>query len=309
MVSMGTRAALLKRARRRMELPLHLMLIPGIVVVFIYSYLPMFGIIMAFQKFSPALSFWGSKFVGLKNFSYIFLMPEFSRALWNSVYLSFLKILAGISVPLLLSILINEVGLSTFKRTVQTSIFLPFFLSWAVLGGIIQEIFSLFGPINHILVSAFGMDPVYFMGDNHWFPAILVGTDVWKGAGYNTIIFLAAITNIDPTLYEAAEMDGCGKLRQAWYITLPGMAPIIILLSTLSIGSLLNAGFEQIFILYNPLVYESSDIIDTLVYRIGLLNGQLAPGAAMGLFKSVISLVLVGLSYFMAYRYSDYRIF
>jgi putative aldouronate transport system permease protein len=298
-----------KRAQRKLELPLHIMLIPGIIVVFIYSYLPMLGIVMAFQKFSPALSFWGSKFVGWKNFSYIFLMPEFNRALWNSLYLSMLKIIFGISIPLLLSILINEVGFSAFKRTVQTSIFLPFFLSWAVLGGIIQELFSLFGPINHIIVQIFGNNPIYFMGDNHWFPAILVGTDVWKGAGYNTIIFLAAITNIDPTLYEAAEMDGCGKFRQATHITLPGMAPMIILLSTLSIGSLLNAGFEQVFILYNPLVYDSSDIIDTLVYRIGLINGQLSPAAAIGLFKSVISLVLVGLSYFAAYKYSDYRIF
>ncbi len=299
----------LKAIRRKKEFQLHFMLIPALIVTFIYSYLPMFGIVMAFQKFVPLRSFWRSKFIGFKNFDYIFKMPEFERVLMNSLFLSVMKIIVGLVVPLLLAILINEVVFSPLKRTIQTSIFLPYFLSWAVLGGMIQEVFSLNGPVNTLLSGVLGMDKIFFMADNGWFPWIIIFTDVWKGMGYSIIIFLAAITNIDPGLYEATEIDGCGKARQAWHVTLPGMLPIIILLATLSIGNILNAGFEQIFILYNPMVRESAEIIDTFVYRLGLINGQLSPAAALGLFKSGISLILVAFSYFMAYRFSDYRIF
>ena len=293
----------------KQEIPFHIMLIPGLLITFVYAYLPIFGIVMAFQRFNPVLSFWGSPFVGLANFRYVFSMPVFIRVLRNTLVLSTAKIIAGLVIPLILAILVNEVMHKAPKRIVQSSIFLPFFLSWSVLGGVVREIFSLDGLVNTLWISITGQDPIFFMANNLLFPIILVATDVWKGMGYNMIIYLAAITSIDLNLYEAAEIDGCGRWRKIIYITLPGMSSIIILLATLSIGQLLNAGFEQVFILYNSLVYQSSDIIDTFVYRLGLINGQLAPAAAVGLFKSVISLFLVGTAYYLAYRFSDRRIF
>lgn len=297
-----------KSKRLSYELPLHIMLIPGIIITIIYSYGPMFGIVMAFQKFNAALGFTGSKWIGLKNFKYVFNLPDFYQVIWNSFSISVFKIIFGISVPLLIALLVNEVRRKGFKKFVQTSIFLPYFLSWAVLGGIIFEIFSLKGPINSIL-SSIGIESIFFLGDNKWFPFVLVSTDIWKGMGYNMIVFLAAITNIDPSLYEAAEIDGANRWKQTVYVTIPGMLPIIILICTLSIGSILNAGFEQVLILYSSPVYKSGDIIDTFVYRLGLMNGQLSPAAAVGLFKSFISVILVSLSYYLAYKLSDYRIF
>jgi len=295
-----------KRARK--DLLLHLMLIPGILVTLVYSYGPMFGVVMAFQKFEPLLGFFKSKWAGMSNFHYIFNLPEFNQIIWNTFVISIFKIIFGLLVPLTLALLLNELMKDFFKRFVQTSVFLPFFLSWTVLGGVILEIFSLHGPINSIL-SAFGIEPILFMGDGGWFRAIIVGSDVWKSMGYNMIIFLAAITGINASLYEAAEVDGAGKWKQMLHITLPGMTPMIVLLMTLSLGNVLNAGFDQILLMYNPIVYDSADVIDTYVYRLGLFSQQYAPAAAIGMFKSVISLGLVSVSYYLAYKLSNYRIF
>lgn len=284
------------------------MLIPGIIVTLIFAYFPMVGIVMAFEKYNPVLGFFGSQWVGLKNFKYVFAMPEFYQVVYNTLFIAVQKIILGILVPLSVALLLNEVTRNSFKRFVQTSIFIPFFLSWAILGGVVFEIFSYTGIINNML-SSLGIEPIMFMGSKEWFRMILIGTDVWKGMGYNVIIFLAAITNVDISQYEAAEVDGAGKWKQAVNITLPGILPIVILISTLSIGNILNAGFEQVLILYNPIVYESSDIIDTFVFRMGIFNQQLSPAAAVGLFKSFVSLVLVSISYYLAYKFSDYRIF
>ncbi|WP_391573061.1 ABC transporter permease [Cohnella sp.] len=292
----------------KLESPLHLMLIPGVIATLIYAYGPMAGIVMAFQKFRPTLGFLKSKWIGLDNFEYVFHLPDFMQVLWNTLIIAVLKIVFGLLIPLVLALLLNEVRKMAFKRIVQTSVFLPFFLSWTVLAGVLFEIFSLKGPMNGIL-AAVGLEPIMFMGSDGWFRAILVGSDVWKGMGYNMIIFLAAITGINPSLYEAAVVDGAGRWKQMAHITLPGMGQILILISTLSLGGVLNAGFEQILLLYNPTVYGSADIIDTFVYRMGLFDQQYGPAAAIGLFKSAISLVLVGLSYTLAYRLSNYRIF
>lgn len=292
----------------KLETPLHLMLIPGIIVTLIYAYGPMAGIVMAFQRFRPTLGFFESKWIGWDNFRYVFALPDFMQVLWNTLIIALLKIVFGLAVPLLLALLLNEVTKNYFKRLVQTSIFLPFFLAWTVLAGVIFEIFSYNGPVNSMLTTV-NVEPIMFMGSDGWFRAILVGSDVWKGMGYNMIIFLAAITGINPSLYEAAVVDGAGKWKQMVHITLPGMSQIIILISVLSLGGILNAGFEQILLLYNPTVYGSADVIDTFVYRMGLFDQQYGPAAAIGLFKSVISLLLVGVSYMMAYRLSNYRIF
>ncbi|CAM4137407.1 sugar ABC transporter permease [Paenibacillus alkaliterrae] len=294
--------------RRNSNIPLHLMLLPGVLVTLIYAYGPILGVVMAFQKYEPALGFLKSEWVGWENFEYVFNLPDFNQVLWNTVLIASLKIVFSLMVPLLLALLLNEVTKNWFKRIIQTSIFLPFFLSWAVLGGVILELFSLNGPINS-LVSSLGLEPTMFMGNNSWFRAIIIGSDVWKGMGYNMIIFLAAITGINASLYEAAEVDGAGRWKQMVHITLPGMMPIIILIGTLSLGGILNAGFDQILIMYNPIVYEGADVIDTFTYRLGLFSQQFAPATAVGLFKSGISLALVSLSYYLAYKFSNYRIF
>lgn len=286
----------------------HLMMLPGILFTMVFAYLPMAGIVMAFQKFNPVKGFTGSKFVGFKNFEYVFNLPGFYDAIWNTLYIAVLKIIFGLVVPLVLALLLNEVVMKRFKKYVQTAIFVPYFLSWVILGGIIKQIFALNGPINAIL-GGIGVEPVMFLLNNTWFPIVIVITHVWKGMGYNMIVFLASIVGIDPSLYEAAEMDGANRWQQVLHITLPSMLPIIMLIGILSLGSLLNAGFDQVLMLYSPVVYESGDIIDTFVYRLGIFDRQYAPAAAVGLFKSAVSLVLVSFSYWLAYKVSDYRIF
>lgn len=286
----------------------HIMLIPGVIFTAIFAYLPMAGIVMAFQKFNPVKGFIRSEFVGMNNFEYVFNLPGFYDAVWNTLYISVLKIVFGLVVPLVLALLLNEIVLRRFQKYVQTAIFVPYFLSWVILGGIIKQIFALNGPINQIL-EGINIEPIMFLLDNAWFPIVIVITHVWKGMGYNMIVFLASIVGIDTSLYEAAEMDGANAWQRVKYITLPCMMPIILLIGILSLGSLLNAGFDQVLMLYSPVVYESGDIIDTFVYRLGIFDRQYSPAAAVGLFKSFISLILVAFSYWTAYKVSDYRIF
>jgi putative aldouronate transport system permease protein len=291
------------------ELPFHIMIWPGLTFAIVFAYLPMFGVVMAFQDFKPLLSFGKSEWVGLYNFKYMLNLPGVWQSVGNTLYIAASKIVLGILFPLVMALLLNEVSKKWFKRGVQTIVFLPFFLSWSVLGGVLKEVFALDGFINNILVYLGMEKPIFFMGSNVWFPLIIIFSDIWKNVGYNMIIYLAAITGINPNLYEAAAIDGCSRWQQTCHITIPGIAPMIILLSVLSLGSLLNAGFGQVMIMYNSLVYKSSDIIDTLVYRVGILNGQYSLSAAVGLFKSVVSLILVGSSYYIAYKTTDYRIF
>ncbi len=285
------------------------MLVPAIVVVLIYEYGPMFGIVMAFQDYVPAFGFFGSQWVGWDNFDFVLSLPDTRQVVWNTLFIASMKIVAGLIVPLVTALLLNEVGKAAFRRSVQTVIYLPHFLSWVILGGILLDVLSPSDGIVNQFLGIFGIDPIYFLGDNDWFPYTLVMSDTWKEFGFTTIVYLAAITSIDPTLYEVASVDGAGRLRQTRHITLPGMAPIIVLLATLSLGNILNAGFEQVFVLYSPQVYESGDIIDTFVYRMGLIDFQYSAAAAVGLFKSVVSLFFIGLSYFLAVRFARYRIF
>ena len=196
-----------------------------------------------------------------------------------------------------------------FKRTIQTVIYLPYFLSWVILGGILIDILSPDGGLINNVLGLFGINPIFFLGSNEWFRSTIIMTDIWKETGFNTIVFLAAITAVNPNLYEAAAIDGANRWKQTLYVTLPAMLPIIIVVGTISLGNILNAGFDQIFNLYNPLVYETGDIIDTYVYRVGLIDGNFSYGAAVGLFKSFISLILIVIGYRLAYKYANYRIF
>ena len=284
------------------------MVIPALVWMVLINIVPMFGIIMAFQDFNPGKGIFRSKFIGLENFEYMLALPDTKRVLWNTLFIAAAKILVNFPVPIVISILLNEVRGHRFKRTVQTIIYLPYFISWVILAGIIQDLFAKEGMVNQLL-GLFGASPVFFLGDKYAFLGVLIGTDVWKNFGYNTVVYLAAITGIDETLYEAAKIDGANRFQQIWNVTLPGIAPIVTLMLILNLGNVLNAGFEQIFNLYNPLVYETADIIDTFVYRISLVEANYSLGTAVGLLKSVVSFILIVTSYKIANKYSDYTVF
>jgi putative aldouronate transport system permease protein len=291
------------------ELPLYLMLIPGLIIILIYSYLPMIGIGIAFQRFIPAKGFFDSEWIGMSNFAYIVQLPDTFPVLWNTVIIAVLKMIAGLIVPLIVSLLLNEVSKSAFKRGVQTLIYLPHFLSWVILGGILVDLLSPSEGLVNQVIKALGGEAVFFLADNRWFRFIIILSDVWKEFGFSTIVYFAALTSINPTLYEAAAIDGASRWRQTWNVTLPGISPIIILLATLSLGNVLNAGFDQIFNLYSPIVYETGDVLDTMIYRMGLVDAQYGLATAMGLFKSVVSFILITISYWLAYRFANYRIF
>ena len=296
--------------RLKRELPLHLMLIAPLLVIFVFSYVPMAGIVIAFQRFIPARGLFGDqRWVGFENFTYVFQLPSVLRALKNTIVIAFLKIVFGQLTPIVFALLINELVNVKLKKTIQTSIYLPHFLSWVILAGVLIDILSpRYGLLNRLL-GTFGVEPVFFLGDNDWFQFTMVVTHVWKEFGFGTIIYLAAITTIDPQQYEAAHIDGASRWRQMWHITLPGMTMIIVLIAVLNLGDVLNAGFEQIFNLYSPQTYESGDILDTLIYRLGLLEAQFGPSTAIGLFKSVVSLLFISVSYVLAYRLANYRVF
>ncbi|UUZ80346.1 ABC transporter permease subunit [Paenibacillus sp. P26] len=280
------------------------------VLIVLFSYVPMAGIIIAFQKFIPAKGLFGDqRWVGLDNFRYVWNLPSFKQVLWNTFFISSLKLILGLIVPIAIAILLNELKNEAVKRSVQTIIYLPYFLSWVVLSGILIDILSPSTGIVNGLLSALGMKKIFFLGDNHWFPFTLILSDIWKNFGYGTIVYLAAITGIDPGLYESATIDGASRWNKMWHITLPGMRMVIVLLSVLSLGQSLNAGFDQVFNLYSPQVYQSGDILDTFVYRLGLLDAQYGVATAVGLFKSLVSLILISGSYWAAYRFAKYRIF
>ena len=288
---------------------MHLMFLPSIVLLLIFSYYPMVGILIAFQNYNPVKGLFHSKYVGWKNFEYVMNMPDTYQVIWNTVFISGMKILAGLAIPILFAILLDLLRKNILKRTIQTVIYIPYFLSWVILSGILIDILSPSEGIVNDIIKSLGGQPIFFLADLKAFPFILVITDVWKNFGYGTIIFLAAITTIDKALYEASYMDGANRFRQVLYITLPGITPIIILMATLSLGNVLNAGFEQVFNLYSPVVYQTGDILDTFVYRIGLVNNQYGVATAVGLFKSVISFIFIVIGYRLAYKFANYRVF
>lgn len=297
-----------KKKNWQKDWQLHLMILTGLLFILIFKYMPLGGITIAFKEFLPGKGIWGSPWVGLENFEYMLALPDTKRVMWNTLFIAAAKILINFPVPIIISILLNEVKNHRFKRSVQTIIYLPYFISWVILAGIIQDLFAKEGLINQFL-GIFGAEPVFFLGNKYAFLGVLIGTDVWKNFGYNTVVYLAAITGIDETLYEAAKIDGANRFQQIWNVTLPGIAPIVVLMMILNLGNVLNAGFEQIFNLYNPLVYETADIIDTFVYRISLVEANYSLGTAVGLLKSVVSFILIVTSYKIANKYSDYTVF
>lgn len=287
----------------------HLLLAPGMLILLVFAYLPMGGIVIAFQEFNPTQGFLHSEWVGLEHLRFLFELPDTMQTVRNTVEISLMKIAAGLVVPIAFALLLNEARIVWFKRTVQSLVYLPHFLSWVILGGILVDLLSINGGAFNRVLSAFGLGQVFFFGDEAWFRVMLIVTDVWKEFGFSTIVYLAALTGISPALYEAAAMDGASRWQRVFYITLPGILPVVVLMSTLSLGNVLNAGFDQIFNLYNPMVIGSADIIDTYIYRMGLIQAQYGLATAIGLLKSLIGFALIVASYRLAYRYANYRIF
>lgn len=300
----------MKGFRSSKTLTLHMMLLPAVLLVLVYSYGPMFGVAISFQDFIPAKGLFGEQeWVGWHNFKYVFNMPNFTQVIVNTVTIALFKIVLILIVPIVFSLLMNEIRGKTRKKLIQTSIYLPHFLSWVILAGILMDVLSPSTGIVNKFLSILGIEPIFFLGDNNWFKFTIVTSDIWKEFGFSTIIYLAAITGINPSYYEAAVIDGANRYHMMRYITLPAISYVIVLLGVLSLGSVLNAGFDQIFNLYSPQVYESGDILDTFVYRFGLMDAQFGPATAVGLFKSVVSFVFISASYWIAVRFANYRIF
>ena len=293
------------------QIPLHLMMAPSVILATIFSIVPLFGIIIAFQDFSPSAGIFKSQFVDFYNFTRLFNRADFSRALFNTVYIAVWKIVLTTSLSIVIALLLNEMVTKRGKKLVQTIIFLPYFLSWALIGSVFVEIFSLGGVVNNLLLSM-GLisKKIDFLASNEYFRGIIIGTDLWKNVGYQSVVFLAAIANVDPSLYEAAEVDGANKWQQCRFITIPGIMTMIILQSVLNIGNIMNAGFDQILVMYNPLVYETGDILDTLSYREAMVVGtDYSLSTAISLFKSIISCIFFAISYKLANKVNGYTIF
>lgn len=287
----GNFRELLLQYRKNKEL--FLLFIPVLLFYIIFCYIPMGGIVIAFKDYKLMQGIWGSPWVGLENFRELFTTPSFYEILGNTLWISILRLVFGFPAPILLAILLNEVRYARYKKVVQTFSYLPHFLSWVILAGVFQQLLSPSTGAVNALLGKLGIDPIYFLGDPKWFVFTIILTGIWQSIGWGTVIYLAAISGIDPQLYEAAMLDGAGRFKRILYITLPCLAPTITITLILNTGGILNAGFDQIMNLYNEAVYEVGDIIDTYVYRRGLEGMQYSYSTAVNLFKNVIGLGFV----------------
>ncbi|WP_240941002.1 sugar ABC transporter permease [Paenibacillus sp. HB172176] len=296
-------------AHMRANKSLYLLLAPGILYYILFHYLPMYGIMIAFQDYSIFGGLTGSEWIGLQHFRDLFANEDFYQVFRNSLLISFYKIVFNFPVPILLAILLNEVRKMAFKGTIQTVIYLPYFLSWVVISGLVINFLSPSSGVVNMVIESFGGDPINFLAEKSYFRSIIVLSDLWHGMGWNTIIFLAALTGVDPQLYEAARMDGANRIHQMLHVTLPGLKSTIIVLLLIKIGHVMDNGFEQIFLLSNPLVYEVGDVFETYVYRTGLIEAQYDFSTAVGLFKSAIGLSLLLIANAVARRFGERGIF
>lgn len=303
-VKRGRAQGLLKTYKRQRYLLLALL--PGIIYFLVFHYAPMYGVIIAFKRFNFNDGIMGSAWVGLENFEMFLSSPDFGSVFTNTIIISLMQLVFGFPAPILLAIMLNEVRNIYYKKIVQTVSYLPHFLSWVVLGGIFLELLSPSrGAVNYI-ITLFGGQPIDFMTNNTWFRWVLVVTNVWKEIGWGSIVYLAAVSNIDTQLYEAATMDGASRFKQIRHITLPSMVPIITIMLIFAVGKLINDNFDQIYNMYRPAVYPSADVISTYVYRMGIQKMEYSLASAVGLFKNVISLVLVLGTNMIAKRMGEY---
>ncbi|MDQ0878587.1 putative aldouronate transport system permease protein [Paenibacillus sp. V4I3] len=272
---------------------LYLLLVPGLLVLFVFKYAPMYGIIIAFQDFNIFDGFARSKWVGLDQFEKLIHSEEFYQVFMNTLLISVYKIVLLFPIPIIIALFLNEVRKAFFKKTIQTIIFLPHFLSWVIISGLFINILSPSGGLVNNMIQWFGGTPISFFLDNQFFRSVVVFTAGWKESGWNAIIFIAAIAGIEQEQYEAASIDGAGRIRQMLHITLPGILPTIILILILRMGYLLEAGTEQILTMYNSVVYQSGDVIGTFVYRQGLGQQDYSFSTAVGLFNSLVGFILI----------------
>jgi len=282
-------------------------MIPGILYYVIFKYAPMYGIIIAFQDFSIGRGIMNSKFVGLKHFiEFFYVTPDSWKLIRNTIMLNLYDLIFHFPAPIILAILFNELRNQTFKRIVQSVSYMPHFLSTVVIAGILVNFLSpTTGVINHLLVRLFGMEPIMFLGLPEWFRTIYVGSEIWQRVGWGTILYLAAIAGIDPTLYDAAKIDGANRFQQIRHITLVGMRPVMIILFVLTLGNFMEVGFQKIILIYNSMNYETSDVINTFVYRRGLLDADFSFATAVGLFQSAVGFVLVVAANWVVRKYSE----
>ncbi|MCA0755412.1 ABC transporter permease subunit [Paenibacillus sp. N4] len=291
--SKASRWALTRRQYKKNKY-LFLLLAPVIIWYAIFAYGPMYGIQLAFKDYFIRDGIWGSPWVGFKHFEYLFTgSPDFWKIMKNTIVISFYHIIFGFPAPILLALLFNELRFSLFKRVAQTISYLPHFLSWIVIGGILITMLSPNSGVVNYILGYMGIEPIYFLGSESYFRFTLVVSGIWKEVGWGTIIYLAALTSIDSQMYEAAVLDGANRWKQTLYITIPSILPVIAILLILRVGGVLDAGFDQILTLYSPAVYGVADTLDTYVYRIGLQNFQFSLTTAVGLFKNVVGLMLV----------------
>ena len=277
------------------DLDLYLMLLAGLALLIVFKYVPMAGILIAFKDFDIFEGFSQSPWVGFANFRELFNTGEFLQVMENTLLISLYKIIFFFPMPIILALCLNEITALKYKRTLQTIVYLPHFISWVVVSGIVFDLLSSSGMINN-LIYLLGGERVRFLMDPSLFRSLVVASATWKEVGYSAIVYLAGIASIDPSLYEAAVMDGAGKAKQIRYITLPGLTPIIVIMLLLRVGTIMDAGSEQIMALYNPTVYETGDVINTFTYRLGLTSMRYSFASAAGLFNSVISFLLVAAS-------------
>ncbi|MDF2922682.1 MAG: binding-protein-dependent transport system inner rane component [Paenibacillaceae bacterium] len=285
---------------------LMIMFIPAIVFYILFHYVPIYGILIAFKNYKFSAGIWGSEWAGLQHFRDLFSTASFWEVFRNTLIISFYKLVFGFPAPIILAILLNEVRLVWFKRVFQTVTYLPHFLSWIVVSGMFIQFFSpSVGPVN-VLLQMIGIKPIYFMADTHWFRFILVLTDIWKGIGWGSIIYLAALTGINPELYEAATVDGAGRFARIRYITLPSLVPVITIMLIFAAGSIINDDFDQVFNLYNTAVYSVGDVISTYTYRKGLVGMEYSFATSVGLFKNVLAFVILLTANTIARKVNDY---
>lgn len=271
---------------------LYLLFLPVLAFYIIFHYLPLFGIVIAFERFNPTKGFFGSAWVGLMWFKRFFNSYYFTRLLKNTLLISLKDILIGFPAPIILALLLNELRGKYFKKTIQTISYMPYFISVVVMSKLIIDFFSSTGAVTMFL-SLFGMKPTNMLGDNKFFQSILVGTNLWQYCGFNSIIYLAAIAGVDPELYDAAVMDGANRWKQTLHITLPGISTTIIILLIMRLGNLFSVGYEKIILLYSPAVYETADTISTFVYRSGIGDANYSYSTAVNLFNSVMNFILL----------------
>ncbi|MGM7719869.1 ABC transporter permease [Metabacillus sp. Hm71] len=272
---------------------LYLFLLPGLLYFVIYKYFPMWGVLMAFQNYQPHLGIWNSEWVGLKHFERLFSETQFWMLMKNTLYIAFLDLVIFFPITIILALLLNEIRKEMFKRFVQTMVYVPHFLSWVVVVGISYILLSTEGGVINELIASLGGDKVQFLTDVDWFRPLIIIQMVWKDAGWGTIIFLAALAGVNSQLYEAARIDGANRWRLLWHITLPSIRSVIIILLILRLGNFLDLGFEQIFLMLNAMNREVGEVFDTYVYTVGIRQGLFSYSAAVGLFKSVVGLILV----------------